>query len=298
MLEDKLKNMTIPESELIITDEGAIYHLDVKPSEIAETVLTVGDPGRVAQVSKYFDTIEYKAEHREFVTHTGTYKGKRMSVVSTGIGTDNIDIVLNELDALVNIDFKTRQVKEKHTQLTIIRLGTSGALQKDIPVDSMVASAYAIGLDNLPYFYKNNSFLDDNFSKQFMEHCHWDKRNSHPYWIPADEGLTNVFKKHGYKLGCTLTNVGFYGPQGRVLRLSIPNDDFHKHLQSFRYQDVAITNLEMESSGIFYLSKVLGHRAISLNAIIANRAAGTFSEDNIAAVENLIKKSLDIITEI
>lgn len=290
--------MTIPESELIITDRGAIYHLDLKPSELAHTIITVGDPGRVPQVSKHFDTIEHKASHREFVTHTGIYKGKRISVVSTGIGPDNIDIVLNELDALVNIDFATRVIKEESTQLTIIRLGTSGAMQKDIPVDSILASAHAIGLDNLPYFYNENHFLDTTFPKQFREHCSWDVRNSDPYWIDADKELVALFKEHDYKLGCTLTNVGFYGPQGRVLRLPIPQEDFHDKLQSFRYRNQAITNLEMETSALYFLSSLLGHRALSLNAIIANRADGTFSKDNVAAVANLIENSLDIIATI
>ena len=290
--------MKIPESELIITDDGAIYHLDLKPSEIANTIITVGDPGRVAQVSKYFDEIEHRADHREFITHTGTYKGKRISVVSTGIGPDNIDIVLNELDALVNIDFSTREIKEELTSLNIIRLGTSGALQKEIPVDSMLASAYAIGLDNLPYFYRESHFLDTTFPKVFKEHCDWDIRNSHPYWIEADKDLVALFKKHEYALGCTLTNVGFYGPQGRVLRLQLPQEDLHEKLQSFRYRNMAITNLEMETSAIYFLSSLLGHRALSVNAIIANRAAGTFSEDNLMAVENLIKNSLDIIASI
>lgn len=287
--------MKIPESELIITDDGAIYHLDLKPSQIANTIITVGDPGRVAQVSKYFDEIEHKAEHREFVTHTGTYKGKRISVVSTGIGPDNIDIVLNELDALVNIDFETRTIKEELTSLKIIRLGTSGALQKEIPVDSMLASAYAIGLDNLPYFYRESHFLDTTFPKVFKEHCEWDIRNSSPYWIEADKELVALFEQHGYTLGCTLTNVGFYGPQGRVLRLQLPQQDLHEKLESFKYRNISITNLEMETSAIYFLSSLLGHRALSLNAIIANRAAGTFSEDNLMAVENLIKNSLDII---
>lgn len=287
--------MRIPESELIITKEGAIYHLDLKPSQLANTVITVGDPGRVSQVSKHFDKIECKVAHREFVTHTGTYKGKRISVVSTGIGPDNIDIVINELDALVNIDFDTRTVKEDLTSLKIIRLGTSGALQEDIPVDSMLASAYAIGLDNLPYFYRESHFLDTTFTKVFKEHCEWDIRNSSPYWIEADEDLVALFQNNGYTLGCTLTNVGFYGPQGRVLRLQLPQEDFHEKLQSFRYRNVSITNLEMETSAIYFLSTLLGHRALSLNAIIANRAAGTFSKDNVAAVENLITNSLDII---
>lgn len=290
--------MRIPESELIITDEGAIYHLDLKPSEIANTIITVGDPGRVAQVSKYFDEIEHKAEHREFITHTGKLNGKRISVVSTGIGPDNIDIVLNELDALVNIDFKTRTIKENLTSLKIIRLGTSGALQKEIPVDSMVASAYAIGLDNIPYFYSESHFLDTTFPKVFREHCEWDIRNSHPYWIEADKELVALFEKHGYTLGCTLTNVGFYGPQGRVLRLQLPQEDLNEKLQSFRYRNMAITNLEMETSAIYFLSSLLGHQALSLNAIIANRSAGTFSKDNVEAVENLIKNSLDIIVSI
>lgn len=290
--------MKIPESELIITDDGAIYHLNLKPSEIANTVITVGDPGRVAQVSKYFNQIEHKAEHREFVTHTGIYNGKRISVVSTGIGPDNIDIVLNELDALVNIDFETRMVKEELTSLKIIRLGTSGALQKEIPVDSMLASAYAIGLDNLPYFYRESHFLDTTFPKVFKEHCEWDIRNSSPYWIEADKELVSLFEQHGYTLGCTLTNVGFYGPQGRVLRLQLPQEDLHEKLQSFRYRNMAITNLEMETSAIYFLSSLLGHRALSLNAIIANRAAGTFSENNVMAVDNLIKNSLDIIASV
>lgn len=290
--------MTIPESELIINDRGAIYHLDVKPEELAHNIITVGDPGRVAQVSKHFDKIEHKTEHREFVTHTGVYKGKRISVVSTGIGPDNIDIVFNELDALVNIDFETREVKENHTELTIIRLGTSGALQEDIPVDSMLASEFAIGLDNLPYFYFESHFLDTSFSKKFREHCLWDIRNSEPYWIEADKELVKVFEKHNYRLGCTLTNVGFYGPQGRVLRLQLAQEDFNEKLQSFSYRNQVITNLEMETSAMYFLSSLLGHRCLSLNAIIANRAAGTFSKDNLAAVENLIVNSLDIIADL
>lgn len=290
--------MKIPDSELIITDQGTIYHLDLNPSEIANTIITVGDPERVAQVSKHFDKIEHKAAHREFITHTGTYKGKQISVVSTGIGPDNIDIVLNELDALVNIDFSTRTIKEELTSLKIIRLGTSGALQKEIPVDSMIVSAYAIGLDNLPYFYGESHFLDTTFPKIFMEHCDWDVRNSSPYWIEADKDLVALFKKHGYALGCTLTNVGFYGPQGRVLRLQLPQQDLNKKLESFRYRNISITNLEMETSAIYFLSSLLGHQALSINAIIANRSAGTFSKDNVAAVENLIQNSLDIIASI
>lgn len=290
--------MSIPQSELILTDKGAIYHLDLKPEALAHTILTVGDPGRVSQVSKHFDSIEHKAEHREFITHTGYYKGKRISVVSTGIGPDNIDIVLNELDALVNIDFKTRTVKENPTQLTIIRLGTSGALQEDIAVDSLLASAYAIGMDNLPYFYSESHFLDTGFTKRFREHCEWDVRNSDPYWIEADKDLVEVFKQHNYRLGCTLTNVGFYGPQGRVLRLAIPQEDFHEKLQSFSYRNQVITNLEMETSALYFLSSLLGHRAISLNAIIANRATGSFSKDNLHAVENLITNALEIICKL
>jgi len=288
--------MKIAESELILNPDGSIYHLNLKPEDLAQTVITVGDPDRVESISKHFDAIEVKVHKREFKTHTGTYKGKRISVISTGIGTDNIDIVFNELDALVNIDFETRSVKETHTQLTIIRVGTSGAIQTDIPMDSFLISETAIGFDNLLHFYGNTSFLDESFSEAFIQHTNWSAKKSAPYVVNADASLLKLFSEEKFIKGVTATNVGFYGPQGRVLRLSLQDAGLNDKIASFSFNNKKVTNLEMETSGIYGMAHLLNHKAISLNAILANRANGEFSQTPQQTVENLILKTLETIT--
>ncbi len=285
-------------SELILNPDGSIYHLNLKPGEIASTIITVGDPDRVEHVTKYFDTIEVSVHRREFKTQTGTYKGKRLTVISTGIGTDNIDIVFNELDALANIDFKTRTVKSQFQQLDFIRIGTSGAIQPEIKIDSFLASEIAIGFDNLLHFYGNVDFLDSQFSEAFMEFSNWNPHKSTPYVVKADEDLLKKFiSEENIIPGITATNVGFYGPQGRILRLQTQDAKLNDKLQSFEFNHRKITNLEMETSGIYGLSKLLGHRAISLNAILANRATGDFSKNPGTTVDKLIKKTLDLLLQ-
>jgi uridine phosphorylase len=293
-----LKQKIIQPSELILTPEGKIYHLDLAPSQLASTIITVGDPGRVEKVSKYFDTIEYTAEHREFKTHTGTYKGKRISVISTGIGPDNIDIVFNELDALVNIDFEKRQVKKKLTSLDIIRIGTSGGLTPEIEVDSFLISAMGIGLDNVMHYYdKTDKIFNRDFAQSFIDHTQWNPDNSVPYAVEADKTLLKKLTSKKTIQGITITNVGFYGPQGRVLRAKLKDENLNEKLTSFRYKKKKITNLEMETATMYGMAKLLGHRAISMNAIVANRASGTFSENASKTIEALIQYTLRKISE-
>lgn len=293
-----MKTQNIQASELILTPEGKIYHLDLAPSQLAETVITVGDPGRVKMVSKYFDTIETTAEHREFKTHTGTYKGKRISVVSTGIGPDNIDIVFNELDALVNIDFEKRTVKPKLTSLDIIRIGTSGSLIPEVEVDSFLISAMAIGLDNVMHYYaKTDKIFIREFAQAFINHTEWNPDNSVPYVVKADKTLLKKLSSNKTIEGCTITNVGFYGPQGRVLRAQLQDQSLNEKLTSFEYQNHKITNLEMETATMYGLARLLGHRTVSMNAIIANRATGSFSLDTKVSVDALIQYTLDKIVE-
>ncbi len=287
----------IAESELIINNRGAIYHLDCIPTEIATNIITVGDPDRVKEVSKHFDKIECKNQHREFVTHTGYIGNKRISCISTGIGTDNIDIVLNELDALVNIDFTTRQIKEQLTHLNIIRIGTSGSLQKNIPVDSFVASSHGLGIDNLLNFYLlQNNNEEEQLVQQFITQTQLHNKFAHPYISSASGFLLKHFVT-GFHQGITVTCPGFYGPQGRVLRMGLANAALIDNLTTFSFGNHRISNFEMETAGIYGLSKILGHHCLSLNAIVANRITKEFSKDANAAVENLIKKSLQILTE-
>jgi uridine phosphorylase len=288
----------ITESELIINGRGAIYHLDLRPEELAPTILTVGDPDRVAMVSKYFDSIEYRGQHREFVTHTGKIGKKRVTVVSTGIGTDNIDIVLNELDALVNIDFSTRTVRPELTHLTIIRMGTTGALQKDIPVDSWIASTHGLGIDNLLNFYRHEENEEEkellhSFSTQTQLH----HRLAQPYISGGSASLLRHFTE-GFHQGITVTCPGFYGPQGRVLRLGLSQPQLIDRLTDFAYGRHRITNFEMETAGIYGLGKILGHSCLSLSAVVANRVLKQFSRDGNAAVEELIQQTLSIVERI
>lgn len=288
----------IAESELIINSRGAVYHLDVRPEELAQTIITVGDPDRVGEVSKHFDSIESKHHHREFVTHTGQLGNKRMSVVSTGIGTDNIDIVLNELDALANIDFNTRLIKPSLTPLTIVRVGTSGALQADIPVDSFVASTHGLGVDNLLNFYRQENNEEElQLLSAFVTHTQMGSQYAAPYIASAGPSIQKYFVE-GFYHGITVTCPGFYGPQGRVLRLGLTNPDLIDQLTNFRFGNHRITNFEMETSGIYGLGKLLGHHCLSLSAIVANRVQKEFSKDGAAAVEKLIQKTLEIISAI
>lgn len=287
----------IAESELIINSRGAIYHLDLTPEEIAQNVITVGDPGRVKEISKHFDKIEVERNHREFVTHTGYIGNQRISIVSTGIGPDNIDIVLNELDALVNIDFDTRTIHSVLKQLNIIRIGTSGSLQADIPVDSFVASSHGLGLDNLLNFYLHeNNEEEKQIVHSFITQTQLHTGFGDPYIAAASMHLLKHFVD-GYHQGITVTCPGFYGPQGRILRLGISNPHLIDQLTSFQFGKYRITNFEMETSAIYGLGKALHHHCLSLNAIIANRIHKNFSSDSQALIDRLIEKSLEIITE-
>ena len=288
----------IAESELILNERGAVYHLNLRPDEIAQDIITVGDPERVAEVSKYFDNIEVKVQTREFVTHTGYLGKKRLSVVSTGIGTDNIDIVFNELDALVNIDLDSRTIKKQLTKLNIVRVGTSGGLQKDVPIDSLLVSLYGIGIDNLLNFYNTTSTPEEQEMLQaFITQTDLSDGLSKPYINPCSQSLASHFSD-GFCKGITVTCPGFYGPQGRVLRLSARNPDLINRLALFNYNGQKITNFEMETAGIYGLGKLLGHETLSLNAIMANRITGKFSNDPTSTMTKLIVKTLDILTSI
>jgi uridine phosphorylase len=287
----------IAESELIINKRGAIYHLDLRPEELGQTILFVGDPDRVERVSKHFDTTEVKVQHREFVSHTGMVGKQRISCISTGIGTDNIDIALNEVDALANIDFETRTIKPKLTSLNIMRIGTSGSLQADIPADAHVASTHGLGIDNLLHFYRPEQNEEENqLIHSFVTHTQMHGQNIHPYICGASASLLKHFVKDFHQ-GITVTCPGFYGPQGRILRLGVKNPNLVDNLTSFRFGQHRISNFEMETSAIYGLGKLLGHQCLSLNAIVANRVKKEFSKDGIAAVDKLIIKVIEKIRE-
>ena len=287
----------IAESELIINSRGAVYHLDLRPDELAENIITVGDPDRVIEISKHFDKIEIQRHHREFVTHTGLIGNKRISVVSTGIGPDNIDIVMNELDALVNIDFSTRSINAGLKQLNIIRIGTSGSLQKDVPVDSFVASTHGLGIDNLMNFYLHeNNEEEKQLLQAFVTQTQLHSGFSYPYIAGASMSLIKYFVE-GYHQGITVTCPGFYGPQGRILRLGISNPHLIDRLTEFQFGQHRITNFEMETAAIYGLGNALHHHCLSLSAIVANRIHKTFSKDATSLIKKLILKSLQIISE-
>jgi uridine phosphorylase len=286
----------IKASELIINPDGTIFHLHLKPEQLAENIILVGDPGRVKLVSSFFDQIETTAENREFVTATGTFRGKRITVLSTGIGTDNIDIVVNELDALVNIDLKTRMAKEKHTELNIVRIGTSGALQGDIPVNSYVASQRAIGFDGLLNFYAGrDTFADVGFETAFKEHTQWNPLLTSPYVVESDPVLFNKIVGSDMVSGVTISAPGFYGPQGRELRLPTADPALNDKIESFRYEGMKITNYEMECSAIYGLSHLLGHHALTICAIIANRVTRDANENYKPVIEKLVQTVLERI---
>ena len=285
--------MFIKESELILNPDGSVYHLNLRPENISSTVLFVGDQDRVEKITKHFDSIEFKTQKREFKTHTGTYKGKRITVISTGIGPDNIDIVLNELDALVNIDLNTRKPKEELTSLDIIRVGTSGSLQKDIPVDSLVLSTYGLDINGMLHSYQIDTISNPDIENAFIEHTDWFENMARPIVISNSSILEKKFDSESIHKGITATAGGFYGPQGRVLRLPLQDPELNTKMSSFNYNGQRITNFEMETSVIYGLSKLLGHNAISLSAIVANRASSTFSKDPEQLIENLITYTLE-----
>lgn len=288
---------SIKSSELILNPDGSVYHLNLKPEHIANDIIFVGDQNRVEKITQFFDTVEYSTQKREFKTQTGTLKGKRITVMSTGIGPDNIDIVMNELDALVNIDLETRQPKENLTSLNIIRIGTSGSLQSDIPTDSFVMSKYGLGLDNMLRSYLIDEISERDMEEAFIKHTNWDLRKGKPYVIACSSKLEKLIESDKIHKGFTGTAGGFYGPQGRVLRLNIQDESLNSKMDSFNFNGTRMTNLEMETAAIYGLGKLLGHETLSLNAIIANRADGTFSADPYKAVDELIAYTLDKLTE-
>jgi len=287
----------IAASELIINNDGSIFHLHLTPDQLADNVILVGDPGRVATISAHFEKIEHKVQNREFVTHTGYYKGKRFSALATGIGTDNIDIVLNELDALVNIDLATRTPKTTHKSLNLVRIGTSGGLQEDMNVDSFLMSETAIGFDGLLNFYKRrDEVCRADIESEFIKHMNWNPRIAAPYFVDASSDLMNKIGA-GMRRGLTISAPGFYGPQGRELRLEIQDRDINDKIRSFRFDNKCITNYEMESSALFGLSALLGHQAATVCVIIANRYAKQYSKDYHPAIEKLIQIVLDRLTD-
>lgn len=286
----------IANSELILNPDGSVYHINLKPGQVASTVIFVGDQNRVEKITQHFDSIEVDVQKREFKTQTGIYKGKRITVMSTGIGPDNIDIAINELDALFNVDLETRKIKEHLTRLNIIRIGTSGSLQKDIPVDSFVMSRYGLGLDNMLQSYLIDSITETDIEEAFIEQTQWDMRKGRPYVVKGSDELAEIVAGPSVYEGFTGTAGGFYGPQGRVVRLQIQDPHLNNKMDSFTFKGIRMTNLEMETGAIYGLGKLLGHRCLSLNAIIANRANGTFSEDPYKAVDNLIAYTLDKLT--
>ena len=287
----------IAPSELIINPDGSIYHINLKPEHLSENIIFVGDQNRVAKVAKHFDNIEFETQKREFKTITGTLNNKRFTVISTGIGPDNIDIVINELDALANIDLQTRTIKKEHTALNIVRIGTSGSLQNDIPVDSFVLAKYGLGFDGMLHAYDCEHILEREMEDAFIEHTDYSVRKSRPYIVKNSDPLEKKLISDKVYSGITATAGGFYGPQGRVLRLALQDHELNRKIDTFRFKNIRISNLEMETSAIYGLSKLLGHQAVSMNAIIANRANLTFSKDPYQAVENLIKYTLDKLVE-
>ncbi|GAB3648188.1 nucleoside phosphorylase [Echinicola sediminis] len=286
-------NKTIPASELIINPDGSIYHLNLKPEFLASSVITVGDPERVAKISRYFDEIEVKVAKREFVTHTGIYRGKRLSVMSTGMGTDNIEIFMTELDALVNIDLKTRKVKDKLTSLDIVRVGTSGSMQEDIPAGALVASAYGVGLDTLMQYYQAScSGKEEEIGKAVQLAL---GLGFTPYCFEGDRALLDKLCQGEMIKGNTVTCPGFFGPQGREVRLKPSIPDIMERLAKVNVDGFRLTNFEMETAGYYAMGRMLGHRVLSLNAIVANRVSQEFVKDADEVVERLIVHTLENI---
>ncbi len=286
----------IAESELILNPDGSVYHLHLKPENIADTIIVVGDPGRVKEISKHFDIIDFTVQNRELFTHTGSIGNKRLTVLSTGMGTDNLDIVINELDAVVNVDLTTRELKKTHTKLNIIRLGTAGALQADIHPGDFVASSYGMGMDGLLYFYaKGKSVMNAELAEAFVNHVHWNTNLPGIYAVPCSPTLMEKLGK-GLVQGITLTAPGFYGPQGRELRLKLAFPELNQLIESFEHQGKRIANFEMETSALYGLGKMLGHDTLTVCSIVANRVNRSYAKDYHGDVEKLIRLVLERLT--
>jgi len=292
-----MNNKVLASSELVLTDDGSVYHLHLKPENIGDKIILVGDPGRVQKLSSMFDNIDFRMSNREFITHTGSYKGQRITALSTGIGIGNIDIVLNELDALVNIDLQSRTIKPQHKSLQLIRIGTSGGLQEELGVGSFIVSKMACGFDGLMHYYRDaQSICDAKIEEKFIKHCNWDSRRPIPYFVNSSEMLYKKLVKDAFS-GITITSPGFYGPQGRVLRLALTDPDLNDKIHTFSADGMKIMNYEMESSALFALSKLLGHESVTICAIIANRLSKEFIRDYEPVIEKLLKYTLDCICD-
>ena len=285
----------IPDSELIINSDGSVFHLHIKPEQLADKIIVMGDPGRVTMTASFFDSIECDIQSREFHTVTGMYKGKRITAMSHGIGTDNIDIVVTELDALANVDFETREVKKDFKQLTIVRVGTSGGMQPHCPVGSFVVAEKSIGFDGVIHYYHGSDKVREmNFEESFKKHVDWSPLHCSPYVVSSDEDLVERIG-HDMIKGVTISAIGFYGPQGRHVRLPLADPKLNSKIESFRFDDHSITNYEMESSAIAGLSKMMGHKAMTVCSIIANRVALESNADYQGSIEDLIKIVLERI---
>ena len=280
-------------TELILSSDNRIYHLDLKKGDLAKNIILVGDPNRVAMISKKFDIVEIKRSNREFITHTGYYNEKRISVISTGIGVDNIDIVINEIDALFNVDFQNKTIEKNKKKLNIIRLGTTGSLQKNLKVNSFIISKYALGFDGLAHFYKSKKSLDTEIFKKFKDHIKLPNKFSEPYFVKASDRLIHKFK--GIKSGITLTAIGFYGPQQRHIRLKPSLSMLEDKIYNFKFKNNTVTNYEMETSALYYLCKELNHNVLTICVVLANRISRTHSKDSKKAIEKLIDLVLNKI---
>lgn len=285
----------LQESELILNPDGSLYHIHLRPEHLARKIILVGDPQRVPMVSSFFDKIDFRFENREIVTHTGTLNKVHLTVMSTGMGPDNIDIVMNELDALVNIDLITRTVKAKHTSLDIVRMGTSGALQPDIPVDSFAMATHGLGLDGLVHFYQHSRVIEQRMTKVFMRQARWPKTLPKPYIVKGSRELAAKLGKGVYQ-GITATAPGFYGPQGRELRLSAAYPGLNDRISAFRYRDERVINFEMETSALYAMGKMMGHNTLTICAVIANRMQGTYSKNPKETIRKLTQGLLEGLT--
>ncbi|MDU1889705.1 MAG: nucleoside phosphorylase [Dysgonomonas sp.] len=285
----------IPDSELIINDDGSVFHLHIKPEQLSDKIIMMGDPDRVTLTASFFDSIECEIQSREFHTITGTYNGKRITALSHGIGPDNIDIVITELDALANVDFKTREVKKDFKQLTMVRVGTSGGLQPHCPIGSYVVAAKSIGFDGvLNYYEGRNSITLNDFEEAFKKHVNWNPQHCDPYVVMADEKVVEQIAYDMIK-GVTISAIGFYGPQGRYVRMPLADPHLNENIESFKFGEDVITNYEMESAPLAGLGRLMGHRAMTICTIIANRLAGESNANYKGSIEDLIKKVLDRI---
>jgi uridine phosphorylase len=289
--------MHFADTELVLKENGNVYHLNLNPENIAENIIIVGDPQRVELISNLFDKVTFKMHNREFVTHTGLYKNQPITVLGTGIGTDNIDIVINELDALVNIDLKNRTIKKEHTTLNIVRIGTCGAMQENIPVNSTIISEYGLGLDGLMHFYNiEYSETERLLTNAFINQTQFDTKITLPYFIKASDSLLNHLMTNDFYKGITTTAPGFYGPQGRELRGKLKMPDLNEKLNQFEYNNHKVLNFEMETSALYGLSKILGHNACTVCVVIGNRFSKQFSPNYKPYIEALAKHVLDRLT--